>query len=110
MFIITVDHFRSHPVGVSHHSVSLPAIVFLQAGHCTQGQHVFMRVLNHEPRQPEVCHHHRVVLHKGNNADGQSAWWDAVCFTQIIQVLTSCTRQLNEFRSLWMMFMECRYA
>lgn len=62
----TVDHLRSHPVGVSHHGVPLSAVGPLQPGQFTLRQLLLVLVVHHEPSQPEVCHHHCVVLHKEN--------------------------------------------
>lgn len=59
-----MDHLRSHPVGVSHNSVPLPAVRLLQTRQFTLGQLLLVLVVNHEPGQAEVCHHHCVVLHK----------------------------------------------
>lgn len=58
----TMNHLWSHPVGVSHHSVPLPAVRFLQARQLSLRQFLLMLVVHHKPSQPEVCHHHRVVL------------------------------------------------
>lgn len=58
----TMDHLWSHPVGVSHHRVSLPAVGPLEARQLSLRQLFPVLVVHHESRQPEVCHHHCVVL------------------------------------------------
>lgn len=61
----TMDHLRSHPVRVSHHGVPLPAVgLRLQTRQFTLRQLLLVLVVYHEPSQPEVRHHHSVVLHR----------------------------------------------
>lgn len=55
---LTIDHLRCHPVGVAYHCVTLFAVWLLEAS-----QVLGMRLLiYHEPCQPEVGHHHILVL------------------------------------------------
>ena len=55
---LTVDHLGRHPVGVAHHRVPLFPVWLLEAP-----QVLGLRLLvHHEPRQPEVGHHHVLVL------------------------------------------------
>ena len=55
---LTVDHLGRHPVGVAHHRVPLFPVWLLEAP-----QILRLRLLvHHEPRQPEVGHHHVLVL------------------------------------------------
>lgn len=54
-----MNHFWSHPVGVSHHRVSLPPVRLL---HAMDLQVLLVLVLHHQPSQTEVRHHHTVIL------------------------------------------------
>ena len=60
---LTVQHLRGHPVGVPHHRVAFLAVDApehpLFGGGLLDGLDL---LLHNEPGQPEVGHHHRVVL------------------------------------------------
>lgn len=60
----TMNHLRSHPVGVPHHRVPLPAVGLLQARQFSLRQLIFTYIVHHEPSQAKVCHHHSVVLNE----------------------------------------------
>lgn len=55
---LTVDHLGRHPVRVTHHRVSLLAVWLLEASQVCG----LCLLFHHEPGQPEVGHHHVLVL------------------------------------------------
>lgn len=57
-----MDHFRSHPVRVSHDGVSLPSVRFLHT--LKLSKFVLVLVFYHQAREPKVCHHDTVVLRR----------------------------------------------
>lgn len=59
---LTVDHFWSHPVRVTHHGVSLPPVGFLHT--LKLPQFVLVLVFYHKASEAEVSHHNAVVLRK----------------------------------------------
>lgn len=94
--LITVQHLRSHPVGVSNDRVSLLPVAApehpLLVGRFLRGG--LDLVLHDQSGQSEVCHDHRVVLAK------EQLWWvfffqsDRAPFVAVSWSRTSLTRQL----------------
>lgn len=63
---LTVQHLRSHPVGVSHDSVALPSVRFAELGQfhglVDRGRSAATPLFRDQPSQAKICHYHRLVL------------------------------------------------